>query len=65
MKYTAPVLLFDGVTPAGGQESVEVKVMLGAGCVATFVVVLQPQPVIGVAAGVAVVAGLDDMPASN
>ena len=28
------------------------NVMVGAGCVATFVVVLQPQPVTGVAVGV-------------
>lgn len=55
VKYTAPVLLFDAVTPVGGHGFVEVNLMVGAGCVATFVVALQPQPVIGVAAGVAAV----------
>ena len=59
------MLLLEGVTPAGGQESVAVNVIAGAGCAATLVVVLQPQPVTGVAVGVgaATTVGLGGDPA--
>lgn len=53
------------MTPAGGQESVAVNVIAGAGCAATLVVVLQPQPFTGVAVGVgaATTVGLGGDPA--
>lgn len=59
------MLLLEGVTPTGGQESVAVNVIAGAGCAATFVVVLQPQPITGVAVGVsaATAVGLGGDPA--
>lgn len=58
------MVLLDGAVPSGTQESVDVKVIVGAGWGTVFDVVLQLHPATAVAVGlgdaVAVMTGLGD-----
>jgi len=59
------VVLLDAVVPAGTQESVDVKVMVGVGWGRVLEVVLQVQPATAVAVGLgdAAAVGLVEVPA--
>ena len=59
------MVLLDAVVPAGTQESVDVKVMVGVGWGRVLEVALQVQPATAVAVGLgdAAAAGLAEVPA--
>ncbi len=59
------MVLLDAVVPAGTQESVDVKVMVGVGWGRVLEVVLQVQPATAVAVGLgdAAAVGLVEVPA--
>ena len=48
------MVLLAAVTPSGAQESVDVKVIVGAGCGTVLDVALHAQPAMGVAVGLGV-----------
>ena len=48
------MVLLAAVTPSGAQESVDVKVIVGAGCGTVLDVALHVQPAMGVAVGLGV-----------
>ncbi len=66
VKKIAPVVLLDAVVPAGTQESVDVKVIVGVGWKRVFMALasqVQPATAVAVGLGDAAAIGLAEVPA--